>query len=159
MIGSFMALWIIFYGFVQAWAPSLFKNMSDTAVIQQALYWICVLILVPLLLALALWILDPFPNQILIITVIIGLLIFGGVFAINSSLHSFLILHFTSTERASLEVGFYYMSNAAGRLVGTVLSGVLFQFYGLAACLLMSTLLIMMATFISLELPVLAGRP
>ena len=142
IIGSFMALWIIFYGFVQAWAPSLFKNMSDTVLIQRALYWIFMLTLLPLLLAAALWILEPFSNQILMITVIIGLLIFGGVFAINSSLHSFLILHFTSTERASLDVGFYYMSNASGRLIGTLLSGLSFQIGGFLLCILVSAFLL-----------------
>ena len=116
--------------------------MSDTVLIQRAQYWIFMLTLLPLLLAAALWILETFSNQILMITVIIGLLIFGGVFAINSSLHSFLILHFTSTERASLDVGFYYMSNASGRLIGTLLSGLSFQIGGFLLCILVSAFLL-----------------
>ena len=145
VIGSFMAFWTIFYGIVQAWAPSLFKNISNRTLIQRAVNWIFALTFSPLLLAFALWILGPLSNQILISAVIVGLLIFGGVFAINSSLHSFLILHFTSTERASLDVGFYYMSNAAGRLLGTLLSGLSFQLGGFLLCILVSVFLLICA--------------
>ena len=145
VIGSFMAFWTIFYGIVQAWAPSLFKNISNRTLIQRAVNWIFALTFSPLLLAFALWILGPFSNQILISAVIVGLLIFGGVFAINSSLHSFLILYFTSTERASLDVGFYYMSNAAGRLLGTLLSGLSFQLGGFLLCILVSVFLLICA--------------
>jgi len=75
------------------------------------------------------------PSPALTVAIIGGLLIFGGVFAVNSALHSYLILAFTSTDRVTMDVGFYYMSNAAGRLLGTLLSGLTYQFGGLALCL------------------------
>ena len=71
----------------------------------------------------------------LTVTVVLGLLAFGVVFALNSALHSYLILAFTSAERVTMDVGFYYMANAAGRLLGTLLSGVSFQLGGLPLCL------------------------
>jgi hypothetical protein len=84
------------------------------------------------------------PEPWLTITLVAGLLAFGAVFALNSALHSYLILAFTSTGRVTMDVGFYYMSNAAGRLVGTLLSGVSYQIGGLPMCLgaaaLMATL-------------------
>ena len=78
--------------------------------------------------------------------------VFGAILAISSSLHSFLILYFTSTKRASLDVGFYYMSNAAGRLIGTFLSGLSYQMGGLAYCLLFSTILLSFSFFWTLLL-------
>ena len=86
------------------------------------------------------------------ISLVVGLLIFGGFFAINSALHSFLIVHFASNDNVSLDVGFYYMANALGRLLGTILSGYVFQAYGLEACLILSSLLIALAAGISLKL-------
>ena len=38
-----------------------------------------------------------------------------------------MVLAYTDKENVSLNVGFYYMANAAGRLIGTLLSGVLFM--------------------------------
>jgi NADH-quinone oxidoreductase subunit M len=64
-----------------------------------------------------------------------GLLLFGFVFAVNSSVHSYLILAFGSADRITRDVGFYYMANAAGRLLGTLLSGLSFQLGGLPLCL------------------------
>jgi predicted MFS family arabinose efflux permease len=68
----------------------------------------------------------------------VGLFIFGGIFAINSSIHSYLIVAYAREDHASLDVGFYYMANAAGRLVGIILSGWIYQYYGLATCLIVS---------------------
>lgn len=82
-----------------------------------------------------------------------GLLIFGALFAVNSSLHSYLIVAYAKEDGVSLDVGFYYMSNAMGRLIGTVLSGWVFQAYGLEACLWVSTLFVALAAIISLALP------
>jgi len=79
-------------------------------------------------------------------TLIIGLLIFGGVFAVNSSVHSYLIVSFAKSDGVSLDVGFYYMANAMGRLVGTVLSGWVFQVYGFVACLWVSVILLILAS-------------
>ena len=74
-----------------------------------------------------------------------GLLVFGVVFALNSAVHSFLILHYAEGDRVAMNVGFYYMANAAGRLLGTVLSGLLYQWQGLTACLVVSVILLLAA--------------
>ena len=71
-----------------------------------------------------------------------GLLAFGAVFAINSAVHSYLIVSWARSDGVSLDVGFYYMANAAGRLLGTVLSGLVYQTAGLAMCLFVSSLLV-----------------
>jgi predicted MFS family arabinose efflux permease len=82
-----------------------------------------------------------------------GLMVFGVLFAINSSLHSYLIVAYARADGVSLDVGFYYMSNAAGRLLGTVLSGWIYQAYGLTACLWVSTAMLALATLVSIGLP------
>jgi len=135
-IGSFMALWIIGYGAVQAWAPKLLRaeGRSVDEVIGMAVRWVGALTLIPAGLALAALLADG-PQPWLTAVLIAGLLLFGAVFAVNSSVHSYLILAFTRSERVTMDVGFYYMSNAAGRLVGTLLSGVSYQLGGLPLCL------------------------
>lgn len=138
LVGGFMALWIIGYGAVQAAAPKILKAAGKTLaeVVDLARLWIAILAVTPLALAVAASLAgaaDPAPW--LTPVLIAGLLVFGGVFALNSSLHSFLILAFSKAERVTMDVGFYYMSNAAGRLAGTFLSGVSYQFGGLPACL------------------------
>jgi hypothetical protein len=136
MIGSFMAVWTILYGVVQGWGPRLLRAAarSDADILAQARCWAAMLIVVPALLAgLVLWV--PQPSSALTVTIVLGLLIFGGIFAVNSALHSYLILSFTDDKRVTMDVGFYYMSNAAGRLLGTVLSGLTYQMGGLALCL------------------------
>ncbi|MGB0959852.1 MAG: organoarsenical effux MFS transporter ArsJ [Halocynthiibacter sp.] len=130
-IGSFMAVWIIAYGVVQAFAPKFFKTHPANAVMGQK--WAVILAVIPLMLALCV-VVFPVSNMLTIL-VVIGLLLFGFVFAVNSSLHSYLILSYSTSERVTMDVGFYYMSNAAGRLFGTVLSGVSYQIGGLAFCL------------------------
>lgn len=132
-IGTFMAVWIILYGFVQGLAPKILKaaDKSTTEIAQSATLWVAILTLIPATLAAAVALNLPQLTPILIA----GLLIFGFVFAINSSVHSYLILAFTSDERVTMDVGFYYMSNAAGRLIGTLLSGLSYQIGGLSLCL------------------------
>jgi predicted MFS family arabinose efflux permease len=83
----------------------------------------------------------------------LGLVLFGAVFAVNSSLHSYLIVHYAQAEGASLDVGFYYMANALGRLIGTFLSGWIYQSAGLAACLWASCAFLLLATLVSISLP------
>ena len=124
MIGTFMAVWTILYGAVQASAPRLLKARDRTPddILLQARRWVGLLVVVPLLLAVLVWSTDG-PSSVLTTLIVIGLLVFGGIFAVNSALHSYLILLFTDARRVTMDVGFYYMSNAAGRLVGTVLSG------------------------------------
>ncbi len=87
------------------------------------------------------------------ITVVCGLALFGLIFAVNSSVHSYLILAYTESDQVALNVGFYYMANAMGRLIGTLLSGVVFQLGGLAGCLWVSAAFVLTATLISLMLP------
>lgn len=85
--------------------------------------------------------------------IVIGLLIFGGIFAVNSSLHSYLIVSYAKGDGVSMDVGFYYMANAMGRLVGTILSGWVFQVAGFAACLWVSFGFLLLAALISIKLP------
>lgn len=135
-IGTFMALWIIAYGAVQAWAPKLLraKGKPLSEIVNMAAHWVGALTLIPLALA-AVALVAGEPQGWLTLTLVGGLMVFGFVFAVNSSVHSFLILAFTQAERVTMDVGFYYMSNAAGRLLGTLLSGVSYQIGGLPLCL------------------------
>ena len=143
LVGTFMAVWTIFYGIIQGWTPRILKVTSqmDTEILAQAKRWVGLLIVVPLLLAALVW-LVPEPSRTLTSVIVLGLLVFGGIFAVNSSLHSFLILSFTDAKRVTMDVGFYYMSNAAGRLLGTVLSGFTYQVGGLPMCLCAATVMI-----------------
>jgi hypothetical protein len=135
-IGTFMAVWIILYGAVQASAPRLLRaeTRGDAALIASAWVWAGALALLPAALAVLVWAAGA-PAPWLTVTLIGGLLLFGVIFALNSALHSYLILAFTRAERVTMDVGFYYMANAAGRLLGTLLSGVSYQLGGLPACL------------------------
>ncbi|WP_394349779.1 organoarsenical effux MFS transporter ArsJ [Ruegeria intermedia] len=132
LIGGFMALWVILYGIVQATAPRLLgAGARDEAdLVAAARSWAWGLAVVPALLTLAA-LLPSGPAPWLTLTLVGGLLAFGAVFAVNSSLHSYLILAFTRAERVTMDVGFYYMANAGGRLLGTLLSGLTYQWGGL----------------------------
>ena len=143
LIGTFMAIWTILYGAVQAAAPKVLhaKSKSDIQLVHAARHWVGALFFVPAALAVAAA-LSEGPAGWLTSFVVVGLLIFGALFALNSALHSYLILAFTSTGRVTMDVGFYYMANAAGRLLGTVLSGVTYQIGGLPACLGTAALMI-----------------
>ncbi|MDF0534721.1 organoarsenical effux MFS transporter ArsJ [Shewanella sp. A32] len=152
LVGSFLASWVIAYGIVQALAPMLTGAVKGSAENipgrTAAVGWVALLMALPAMIALTLqsggdphwWLLG-------------GLWLFGAVFAVNSSLHSFLIVHYASEDGVSLDVGFYYMANAAGRLLGTVLSGLLYQQYGLNACLWFSSGLLLLTFIISFALP------
>ncbi|MBC8411621.1 MAG: MFS transporter, partial [Rhodobacteraceae bacterium] len=143
LVGTFMAVWTIFYGIIQGWTPRILKvtSQTDTEILGQAKWWVGLLIVVPLLLAALVWLVSE-PSRTLTSVIVLGLLAFGGIFAVNSSLHSFLILSFTNAKRVTMDVGFYYMSNAAGRLLGTVLSGFTYQVGGLPMCLSAATVMI-----------------
>ena len=132
LIGGFMAAWIIAYGAVQASAPRLLRGDPDT--VGQAIRWAGYLVPIPLVLA-GLAFAAGAPAGWLTGSVVAGLMLFGFVLAINSAVHSFLILDFSSEARVTMDVGFYYMSNAAGRLLGTLLSGLSYQMGGLPLCL------------------------
>lgn len=142
LIGGFMALWIIGYGAVQAMAPRLLggKAQPEAAITRKAILWSGLLVPIPFALALAAWAAGG-PAPWLTGTLIAGLLLFGFVFAVNSSVHSYLILAYGSAQRITRDVGFYYMANAAGRLIGTLLSGVSYQIGGLGLCLATAGLL------------------
>jgi hypothetical protein len=135
-IGSFMAVWIILYGAVQAWAPRLLRadTRPEAEMITEARRWAGRLLIVPVALT-GLVLVASGPSDALTGALIVGLLVFGALFAVNSSLHSYLILAFTQDHRVTMDVGFYYMANAAGRLIGTLLSGLTFQLGGLPLCL------------------------
>jgi hypothetical protein len=132
MIGTFMAVWIILYGAVQASAPRLLRAATrpEGELIAAARGWALALAVVPAALAVAVAAAGA-PTGWLTATLVAGLLVFGAIFAINSSLHSYLILAFTQAERVTMDVGFYYMANAGGRLIGTILSGLTYQLAGL----------------------------
>ncbi len=148
-VGGFLALWIIGYGIVQGFAPKLTGTSTGRVPDgRHALGWAMTLGTVPVLIAMALSY-DWYVHEALIG----GLLVFGALFAINSSLHSYLIVSYADEEGVSLDVGFYYMANALGRLLGTVLSGWLFQAYGLSVCLWVSAGFILTTAVISVGLP------
>ena len=146
-IGSFLALWVIGYGVVQSIAPKLTRSSKEVPKTQTVI-WNALLTLSPLALGLALWQNLPVAQSIMI-----GLGLFGILFAINSSLHSYLIVSYSRADGVSLDVGFYYMANAAGRLLGTILSGLVYQQWGLIACLMISTLLLLLSTAAISKLP------
>ena len=132
LIGTFMAIWVILYGLVQINAPRILNAKSRTTaeLISVTRLWAWALTLVPGVLAVAALLANG-PQHWLTLSLVLGLLLFGAIFAVNSSLHSFLILLFTKAERVTLDVGFYYMANAAGRLIGTLASGLTYQIGGL----------------------------
>ncbi|MGF1688650.1 organoarsenical effux MFS transporter ArsJ [Photobacterium japonica] len=149
MVGGFLALWVIAYGFVQGMAPRITGKAKGTLPDgRAAMGWAGLLAVVTAAIALAVQI-GWQPE----ITIVVGLLIFGAVFAVNSSLHSYLIVSYAKEDGVSLDVGFYYMANAMGRLIGTVLSGLVYQEFGLAACLWVSFAFLAATTLISLWLP------
>ena len=145
MIGTFMAVWVILYGLVQANAPRLLRAQyrSATDLMGAARSWGWGLVAVPMVLTFATLFAGE-QQTWLTVTLVAGLMGFGAVFAVNSSLHSYLILSFTKAERVTMDVGFYYMANAAGRLAGTLLSGLTYQVGGLP--LMLGTATVMIAT-------------
>ncbi|MFZ9757236.1 MAG: organoarsenical effux MFS transporter ArsJ [Burkholderiaceae bacterium] len=154
MVGGFMAAWTIGYGLVQAAAPGLVKKSPDglSAEVPAARVWTGVLTLVPLLLA-ALVVMTPLEPALMAWLVVAGLVLFGFVFAVNSSVHSYLVLAYAGSEKAAEDVGFYYAANAAGRFAGTLLSGLLYQWAGLLACLVGSGLMLLACFLLTIALP------
>jgi MFS family permease len=151
-VGGFLAIWVIGYGAVQASAPKFVRRRAAeghgepdgrTA-------------------ALIAFVLAFFPAAIAIalsadvdetFAIVFGLAAFGVIFAINSAVHSYLILSYSHGDKVAMNVGFYYMANAAGRLIGTLLSGLLYQWQGLTACLWASVIFVIAAGLLSLMLP------
>jgi len=151
MVGGFLACWMIGYGLVQALAPQLVKRSPDglTTEVPAARGWSFVLATIPLLIAVALW--QQVANELL--WVLIGLAAFGVAFAVNSSVHSYLVLAYAGSEKAAEDVGFYYAANALGRFGGTLLSGLLYQQGGLLFALLGSALMLLICWGATWRLP------
>jgi hypothetical protein len=149
-IGTYMAAWVIGYGVVQAMTPRFMTRMGGGAVndARAAKIWGFVLAVITLGIFGALQS-DLSPTTV----VVAGLAVFGVVFAINSAVHSYLILAYTDADKVALNVGFYYMANAVGRLIGTILSGLIYQAAGLEACLVTAAGMVIAATLFALVLP------
>jgi hypothetical protein len=150
-VGGFMGLWVIGYGLVRGSAPALRRRWGQNAPpgVSAVTFWSGLLTAIPALIAISLWRDVGNPG----VAVVVGLAAFGVVFAMNSSIHSYMILAYSDAEAVSLNVGFYYMANAAGRLVGTLLSGGMFMLGGMQACLWTSTALVAAAALVSSRLP------
>jgi len=150
-VGGFLGLWVIGYGIVQGAAPALRRAWGQSAppAVADVQFWSVLLTAIPALIAIALW------RQVgqSGVAVVAGLAVFAVVFAMNSSIHSYMILAYSDAEAVSLNVGFYYMANAAGRLVGTLLSGAMFLMGGMQACLWSSTAMLAAAALVSRRLP------
>jgi predicted MFS family arabinose efflux permease len=153
-IGGFLAIWIIGYGMVQAAAPKLLRRShhGHGPGGGSARLWALILAMFPVGIAIAL--MQGWPPGLVLV---VGLILFGIVFAINSAVHSYLILAYSDFEKVSMNVGFYYMANAGGRLVGTVLSGLVYQTQGLEGCLWWSAGFVLAAAALSLKLPEVSG--
>ncbi len=172
-VSTFLALWVIGYGMVQAIAPRLVRGTTAglEGEVRAARYWVLALAILPLALAVALAQIVPWP---LLVThgaepvtpvagaglaIVVGLGLFGAVFAVNSSLHSFLILAYSRAEDVAMDVGFYYMANAAGRLAGCLLSGLVYQLAGVVGALLGAAAFLLASWLVSLALPTQAPKP
>ena len=151
MVGGFLAAWTIGYGLVQALAPQLVRRSADglSREVPAARAWSAALALIPAGLAAAVYLDAPQLQWV----VVVGLSIFGFVFAVNSSVHSYLVLAYAGSEKAAEDVGFYYAANALGRFLGTLLSGLLYQWGGLIYALLGSALMLFICWLITLRLP------
>ena len=149
-VGGFMACWVIGYGIIQSLAPTLIQKFGSGEPPQSKTiqFWTFTLTAVPCVIALALQL--GLPANLVVVG---GLMLFGIVFAFNSAVHSYLVLAFTDDDEVALNVGFYYMANSGGRLAGTVLSGLVYQIFGLVGCLWVSMLFVLGAALVSLKLP------
>lgn len=154
-VGAFLALWVIGYGFVQAAAPKLLRHSHHDSGPGggTARLWAFILAFFPIGMVLGLQ--QGWPADAVLI---IGLILFGIVFAVNSALHSYLILAYSDHDKVAMNVGFYYMANAGGRLTGTVLSGWIYQTQGFTACLWWSAAFVLIAALLSFGLPEVVSK-
>ncbi|MDP2222680.1 MAG: organoarsenical effux MFS transporter ArsJ [Hydrogenophaga sp.] len=157
MVGGFLALWTIGYGLVQALAPNIVKRSPDglSAEVPAARWWSLVLALIPVGIAAAVLLEAPHLQW----WVVGGLGLFGFAFAVNSSVHSYLILAYAGSEKAAEDVGFYYAANALGRFFGTLMSGLLYQWGGLLYALMGSALMLLVCWLLTLGLPTQRALP
>jgi len=151
MVGGFLAAWTIGYGLVQALAPQIVRRSADglSAEVPAARTWSLLLALIPVGIAAAVWLQVPQLHW----WVVGGLGLFGFAFAVNSSVHSYLILAYAGSEKAAEDVGFYYAANALGRFFGTLLSGLLYEWGGLIYALIGSALMLGLCWLVTLGLP------
>ncbi len=151
-VGGFLAAWTVAYGAIQAIAPSLVTRSSDglSREVPSARFWAATLAAVPIALAVIMSsTVVARPDLVLVV----GLALFGLPFAVNSSLHSYLILAYAGSEKAAEDIGFYYAANAAGRLLGITLSGVLYQVGGITGCLIGSAVMLLLSCLITFLIP------
>ena len=153
-VGGYLAVWTIVYGGIQAAAPLLIRRSEDglSREVPEARLWVILLTAVPVILAILVAMPDALPIPPAWV-VVVGLAIFGLPFAVNSSLHSYLILAYAGSKKAAEDVGFYYAANAGGRLMGTLLSGLLYQWGGVMACLIGSAAMLATCSIITFLLP------
>ncbi len=152
MVGGFMAVWTIFYGLVQAAAPAVIRRSADglSREVPAARLWSALLAAIPVLIIIVLASDSGLRPDLVLVA---GLAVFGAAFAVNSSVHSYLILAYAGSEKAAEDVGFYYAANAAGRFGGTLLSGILYQWGGISAGLAGSALMLVACFATTLLLP------
>lgn len=151
MVGGFLAAWTIGYGLVQALAPNIVRRSTDglSTEVPAAQWWSAGLATIPVALALAMAMGVPHVQWV----VVGGLALFGVAFAVNSSVHSYLVLAYAGSEKAAEDVGFYYAANALGRFLGTLLSGLLYQWGGLQYALAGSGVMLAACWLATLQLP------
>jgi predicted MFS family arabinose efflux permease len=153
-VGGFLAAWVIGYGIVQSFTPVLLRRFTGGRAPQGRSAAALALLLAIVITGVVIGVARDFQPEAL---VVIGLGVFGVVFAINSSVHSYLILAYSDGDKVAMNVGFYYMANAGGRLAGTVLSGVMYQQAGLVGCLIVSAIFAAAAAGLALYLPPIAN--
>ena len=147
-VGGFLALWTMLYGLVQGMAPAIIRITNASPISRSGTVgWAVALALTLIGISVCMIVKMAVP------VLITGLLVFAVVFAVNSSLHSFLIVAYAGSKRAAEDIGFYYAANAAGRLSGTFLSGFLYHQGGLLACLAGSTLFLIITALVVTRLP------
>jgi hypothetical protein len=157
VVGAYLALWTIGYGIIQSTAPRFIcAKPGETPKGYTVMSWAAALAGVPVAIAMAIGA-GIFPA----FSIVAGLAVFGVLFAINSAVHSYMIVHYAESEKVAMTIGFYYMANAGGRLLGTVLSGIVYQFTGIVGCLMISGAFVGTAALISsaLVLPDRRGAP
>jgi MFS family permease len=155
-VGAFVAAWFVGYGMIQAIVPEILRQFGARQGVNgdTARLWAFALAIIPVALASVLTLhVRPAP------ALMVGLGIFMIVFAINSAVHSYLILAYSNDDEVATNVGFYYMANAGGRLLGTLLSGLIFELYGFSGCLLASGFLLFAAGLFSFKLPRVRAIP
>ena len=151
-VSGFLAAWTVVYGGIQAIAPSLVTRSQDglSREVPAARLWAAILAAVPIVLAVLMHTTEMARPDLVLVT---GLALFGLPFAVNSSLHSYLILAYAGSEKAAEDVGFYYAANAVGRLLGIILSGLLYQLVGIEGCLVGSATMLLLCWAITFVLP------